>query len=83
MIRNSSLPYKIIYSKARLEKIANIDRTLSTAFIGKNGISVTEAFAEYMTPLLGGTYELQITDKSNLRFYRGLEMHRVNRTELI
>ena len=81
MLRNSSLPYKISYSKACLEKIANIDRTLSPAFIGSNGISVTEAFTTYMRPLIGRPYELQ-TIKSNLRFYHGLELHRVHRTGL-
>lgn len=70
--RISLSPYRAACGKAPLQNIANIDRTLPAAFIDGSGW-VTEAFREYLAPLIGEQ------TKNNLKFYRGLAMHRVKK----
>lgn len=51
--RTSNDPYTYEIVTVPLEKIANRVRHLDKAFIGDDGMSVTQAFREYMMPLLG------------------------------
>jgi ATP-dependent phosphofructokinase / diphosphate-dependent phosphofructokinase len=51
--RTSDDPYAYEVIAVPLEKIANRVRHLDDAFIGEDGMSVTQAFHDYMKPLLG------------------------------
>lgn len=51
--RTSDDPYEYEIVAVPLEKIANRVRHLDEAFIGEDGMSVTQAFRDYMAPLLG------------------------------
>jgi 6-phosphofructokinase 1 len=51
--RVSDDPYRCEIVSVPLEKIANRVRHLDEAFIGADGMSVTDAFRAYMRPILG------------------------------
>jgi ATP-dependent phosphofructokinase / diphosphate-dependent phosphofructokinase len=51
--RVSDDPYRTGIVSVPLERIANRVRHLEDAFIGADGMSVTEAFRAYMRPILG------------------------------
>ena len=46
-------PYKIAYTTAPLAKVANYEHTLPDKFIAKDGMDITNAFMQYITPLIG------------------------------
>lgn len=78
--RQVSAPYRAVFDRAPLFKIANIDRTVPLEFIGADGISVTEAFKSYLAPLLAGAPSSD--SKNILRFYHGLKLQKVLASEL-
>lgn len=51
--RIANNPYAYEVTAVPLEKIANRVRHLDDAFIGADGVSVTQAFHDYMQPILG------------------------------
>lgn len=78
--RQSSTPYSAVFDRAPLLKIANIDRAVPPEFIGEDGISVTEAFKSYLSPLIKDASSPDA--KNTLRFYRGLELKKAPVSEL-
>jgi len=46
-------PYKAAYGTAPLAKVANFEHTMPDKFISKDGMDVTKAFIDYITPLVG------------------------------
>ena len=70
MVRDSNSPYFIRYDKASLIKIANFDRMVPNIFIAPDGISVTNEFIEYITPLIQGAPTIE--NSGGIKFYKGL-----------
>lgn len=48
-----SQPYECGFGTIGLEKVANAARPMPSAYIGKDGMSVTGAFLDYLRPLVG------------------------------
>lgn len=46
-------PYKSAFGTAPLAEVANHERPMPDKFIGKNGMSITNAFLDYAKPLVG------------------------------
>jgi 6-phosphofructokinase 1 len=53
ILRNSGPIYSVRYDKARLEEVANSERTFPAAWIAKSGCDVTDDFLRYAKPLVG------------------------------
>lgn len=53
LLRKPGLIYNIEYDKVELEKVANSERTFPEEWISKNRIDVTDAFLDYVRPLVG------------------------------
>lgn len=51
--RASNDPYKITFGSAPLSKVANHERPMPDEFISADGMGVTQAFRDYVTPLVG------------------------------
>lgn len=46
-------PYKATYGTAPLAKVANFEHQMPDRYIAKDGMDVTKAFMDYITPLVG------------------------------
>jgi ATP-dependent phosphofructokinase / diphosphate-dependent phosphofructokinase len=54
--RKPCIPYKAVFDKVKLEKIAGTTRLFPREWISSNGIDVTDDFIEYAMPLIGKTW---------------------------
>ena len=54
IIRTQDNPYKWAIGETRLNKVANIEKTLPSNFISKDGFGVTEDCIQYLRPLICG-----------------------------
>jgi len=53
IVRDAGGPYRVTYSKAPLEQMANSERRFPQAWIAPSGCDVTDEFVDYARPLLG------------------------------
>ena len=54
IIRTQDNPYKWAIGETQLNKVANIEKTLPSNFISKDGFGVTEDCIQYLRPLISG-----------------------------
>ena len=52
--RQSSSPYKWSIGEAPLENVANVEKTIPQEYISDNGMHITDACREYLSPLIEG-----------------------------
>lgn len=52
--RLSNHPYLLVYESADIEKIANLERKVPSAWISQDGLDVTDEMIEYLRPLILG-----------------------------
>ena len=68
ILRDAGETYRPVYSRARLEEIANSFRPLPQAWITEDGIDVTDEFVRYAQPLIGE--DMADTNNGRPRFAR-------------
>ena len=54
IVRTQDNPYKWAIGETQLNKVANIEKTLPSNFISKDGFGVTEDCIQYLRPLISG-----------------------------
>jgi len=70
ILRASDQPYKAVFDKVPLEKIANSVRYLPSHWISSDGIDVTDDFIKYAMPLIGDGWPDIKLEKGLQRFAR-------------
>jgi 6-phosphofructokinase 1 len=54
IVRKSSKPYKWTIGKAKLSRVANVEKMMPKTFITKDGFGITKKCREYLAPLMQG-----------------------------
>ena len=54
IIRTQDNPYKWAIGETPLHKVANVEKTLPSNFISKDGFGITEECIQYLRPLISG-----------------------------
>ncbi|MBN4079245.1 6-phosphofructokinase [Beggiatoa alba] len=54
IVRKSNKPYKWVIGKAKLSRVANVEKMMPKSFITKDGFGITQKCREYLAPLMQG-----------------------------
>lgn len=54
VVRKSNKPYKWTIGKAKLSRVANVEKMMPKSFITKDGFGITKKCREYLEPLMRG-----------------------------
>jgi len=54
VVRKSNNPYKWVIGKAKLSRVANVEKMMPKSFITKDGFGITKKCRDYLGPLMKG-----------------------------
>jgi 6-phosphofructokinase 1 len=54
VVRKSNKPYKWTIGKAKLSRVANVEKMMPKSFITKDGFGITKKCRDYLAPLMQG-----------------------------
>lgn len=76
LVREDGPKYRCSTGMIELEKVANGEKPLPPEFIGPDGVSVTETFKKYISPLVAGDADVE-KGEDGLPVYARLKRHLV------